>query len=766
MEELLDDQLGGGDGFDLGRYFRALLRRWWLILGIFVGVSVPWLLHLKNQPPMYEAEVWISFENVTRAAPERVIQSREMRLRSRTFAEEVTAELGLTLDLIQQEGQSEISRQDVFSKFSTTKDPQEGTYTLRFYKNGTTAFYDGKQRVDSLQTEMFVNESVTYNEFTFQLTSEITWQLPFIKFRVKDFRNTVESLQNREQIRTNKPGNLMRITLRDRNPFLAAQTVNMLAAMFVDKSLELGKERSRLISNYLKDQLSIVQSELAKTDDAMKSFRNTYMMGLNESTRETITSINRIETRLGGTRVNRDELRMLLNKLDPNSQEFDSSISATYIYRLISRHPVFRDSPDMVLSRQELTDLDENLDEMLKTYPRTNPSVMDIQENIQLIETKITDLAEAKIRELDNDIIESEGQIVELHKDLNTMPAEELRQIQLTRQRRMNEEMNDLYMRRYKEALISEAVDSENISILDPAVIPEKPIDAGHSKKALMGLSFGLMLGVGCAFFLELTDRRIKTRDDVKRYLRLPILGAIPLVKFDEYELKDSEKAKSISSQIVTHDYSPTPVGEAYRALRTNLLFSKSIGPIRTLVIGSVSPGEGKSFTTANLAITLAQQKSKTLLIDADLRRGVLHNSFNCPKKPGLTNYLTGVVPLENALSETYIPNLSLITCGSMIPNPSEVLGSVRMRRFIEGITKRFDFIIFDTPPLMAASDAVILGTLVDGTAIVIRSGRTNRDDIQKKLEVIQNVRARVLGAVLNCAGVEVAHDGYSYYRY
>ena len=766
MEELLDEQLGTGDGLDIGRYLRAFIRRWWIILIIFLAISIPWLIHLQSQPPMYEAEVWISFENVTREAPERIIQGREMRLRSRTFAEDVTADLGLTLELIQQEDELQLTRQDVFTLFRTNKEPKPGVYTLRFYPNGTTAFYAGNRKIDSLKTETYIDSPVTHAGFTFQLKSDISWDRSMVKFRINNFRNTVESLQNREQIRTNKPGNLMRITLRDRNPVLAARTVNMLADMFVEKSLEMGKERSRLVSNYLKDQLAIVQRELTETDNAMKSFRNTHLMGLNETTRQTVERLDRIETRLRRLQANRDELSMLLSKLNPNSPEFDSSISATYIYRLISQHSVFNNSQEMTLTRQELSDLDESLEEMLETYPVTNPAVMEIQENIQILETKITELARAEIREIDSDVIEAEENLAEIQKSLDSMPEEELRQIQLTRQRRMNEEMHDLYMRRYKEALISEAVDSENISILDPAVVPDRPIDAGHSKKAIMGLFLALMLGVGCVFFLELTDRRIKTRDDVKRYLKLPILGAIPLVKFDEYELKDSEKAKSISSQIVTHDYSPTPVGEAYRALRTNLLFSKSIGPIRTLVIGSVSPGEGKSFTAANLAITLAQQKSKTLLIDADLRRGVLHNSFNCPKKPGLTNYLTGVVPLENVMNETYIPNLTLITCGSMIPNPSEVLGSIRMRRFIEGITKRFDFIIFDTPPLMAASDAVILGTLVDGTAIVIRSGRTNRDDIQKKLEVIQNVRARVFGAILNCAGVEVAHEGYSYYRY
>ena len=349
---------------------------------------------------------------------------------------------------------------------------------------------------------------------------------------------------------------------------------------------------------------------------------------------------------------------------------------------------------------------------------------------------------------------------------MGTLPDEELRLIQMSRQRRANEDIYTYLLRRFKEAELEEAVAPENVSILDPAYPPSGPINGGKQKRALMGILFGFCFGIGLALLWEVADKSIKTRNDVKRYLKLPILGIIPKVKFEDYELQDSEKAKSISSQIVTHDYSPTPVGEAYRALRTNILFSKSLGPIRSLIVGSVSPGEGKSFTAANLAITLAQQKSKTLIIDADLRRGVLHNSFNCPKKPGLTNYLTGVVPLESVLSETYIPNLSLITCGSLIPNPSELLGSNRMRRFVEGISKRFNFIIFDTPPLSAASDAVILGSFVDAVAILIKSGKTNREYVQNKLELFQNVQAKVIGVILNCAGVEVAHEGYSYYSY
>ena len=762
MNEYFDEQLHDDESIDLLRYIQALARRWWLIALISLGIIVPWLLYLRNQPPTYETEIWISFEGA-RVTPE-VAQHHKMKLRSRTFAEEVTGELGLTLEIIQDPSSPNLGRQDVFKTFSTTKEPVTGEYALIYYPSGYAVLYHDSERLDSLLVEDMDAEPVSHNGLTLSIHPDIAEEPLRINFRIRDFQNTARSLQSRERVEFT--GDLMMIRLQGKDPILLSETLNMLAGIFIDKTLELEKERTRFMSNYLKDQLDVVQRELAKTDMELKGFRNSYIQGLNTTTNQTIGLLDAYERRMSEFRVHKEQLELLLNKLDPASVEFESNVSLPYIYRQIARLPVFKDDAEMTIVRAELADLDAERDELLETFPITNPTVLEISENIQSAETKITELARKKVDELDGEIARDTASRDSVQLSLAKLPNEELRFIQLERQRKLNEDLYNLYLRRYREARISEDVAYENVSILDPALPPTEPIRAGKQKKALLGVFMGLGLGLGAAFIIELSDKRIKTHEDVKRYLKLPILGSIPMVKFDDYELQDSEKAKSISSQIVTHDYSPTPVGEAYRALRTNLLFSKRVGPIRSLVIGSVSPGEGKSFTAANLAITLAQQKSRTLLVDADLRRGVLHNSFNCPKKPGLTNYLTGVVPLEDVLNETYIPNLTLITCGSLIPNPSELLGSVKMRRFIEGIIKRFDFVIFDSPPLMAATDAVILGTLVDGTAVVIRAGKTNRDDVLRRLEIFQNVQAKVHGAILNCAGVEVAHEGYSYYRY
>ena len=769
MEDFFEEKQNGAEtaeSVDIGRYFRGILKRWWLVLGTFLLVGVPWTLYVQKQPPMYEAEAWINFENVTGNIPANLIDSRIRKLRSRRFAEEVTAELGLCVRIIQESGQPRLEREDVFRHLSTSRDVVPGIYSLRFYASGFASIYFDKGMLDSMQVDRMIGDTLAFNGIQMALNPDIVWNRSRVRLTASPFMSVAKSLQSRLNITVNRIGNAMKITLIDPNPMLASQTVNMLAGIFVDKSKEMQKETNRFIRDYLKEQRDMVQRELNESDYALKRFRENYVVGLDQETQTTVSQLDAIQAEINRLGLQKNEMNMLLSKLDPTEPGFNQGVSVHYIYRQMANQPVFNNDADMIVTRQQLRDLDQEREGLRQTLPETNPTIVEVSHQIATLENKIYSLAKKKISDIDDQIRQFQSRMQEQQARLEMLPEEELRFIKLTRDRNAKEEIFTMLNRRYIEAQISEEVSTENVSILDTSLPPDYPIGGDKKQKALMGLAGGLLLGVLLALFWEMADRSVKTQDDVRRYLKLPILGIIPKVKFDAYEMQDSEKAKSISSQIVTHDYSPTPVGEAYRSLRTSLLFSKRLGPVQSMVISSVFPGEGKSFTAANLAITMAQQKSKTLLIDADLRRGVLHNSFNCSKKPGLTNYLTGVVSLEKVLNETYVPNLYLITCGSMIPNPSELLGSVKMKRFIEGITKRFDFVIFDSPPLVAATDAVVLGTLVNGVGMLIRAGKTNRQDVTRKLELFHNVQATVIGVILNGAGIEIAHEGYSYYSY
>ena len=768
MEKFIEDfhheQLQEDSGIDFMNYIRALIRRFWLIGIVTAAVAVPWIWHLKKQPPVYEAETWISFENVARDVPNNLIGRRIRELKSRSFAEEITAELGLVLSI-----QSDtLMSHDVFKIFSTTKNPVAGRYSLRFYPSGQCAFYYGSKLLDSVNVKKFIDDTVSYNNLFFSLNPEIVKRSSEVKFLVRDFISTVKSLIAREDIRANNTGTLIKITLRDRNPKLASQTANMLASIFIEKTRQMTRESKRMRLNFLKNQLEEAKKKLNRSDANLRAFRNKHIKGLNQETQDVVNRLDLIDRQIRQLTLSKNELNMLLNQLDITSEDFDvkNDDYLPYIYQQITRMTIFENDDEMAILRAQLMDTKREKDTKYENLPEKNPKVSELIETIHEIENKIYQKANDKIKALDRQIEDMIKQKKDLEAKLSVLPDEEIRQIELNRERQANEEIYKTLLKMVKEAEVSEVTTPESAKIIDPAIPPDKPVTKDTRKKMIIGIFLGLVLGVGIVIVIEEMDKSIKTQQDIKRHVRLPILGIIPKVRFDKYEIQDSEKAKSISSQIVTHDYSPTPVGEAYRYLRTSILFSKGIGEISTLAIGSVLPEEGKSFTAANLSITMAQQKSRTLLVDTDLRRGVLHNTFNCPKKPGLTNHLMGMASMDDVIKETYIPNLKLITCGTLVPNPSELLGSDRMKQFIEEIKREFEIIIFDTPPMAAATDVVILSTLVDGVAFLVRAGRTSRDEIKQKLELFRSVRANILGVILNGAGVEIAHEGYSYYHY
>ncbi|MBN1779938.1 polysaccharide biosynthesis tyrosine autokinase [bacterium] len=766
MDDFFEETIDVGESIDFMRYIRGLVKRWWLVGGLFIAGFTIGFFQVKKQKPMYEGEAWISFENIQGAIPANQIQNRIAKLRTRSFSEEATAKLGLTLQITNEPGQPGLLREDVFSYFSTNNNPASGDYQLRFIESGSCQIYYNSERIEARTVQSCIEDTISFNGISFKLNPDIVPERRKIDFKINDFQGTVRSLIARTKVRPTPDGSLMRLTLQDGNARIAAKTVNLLAELFVTKSEDLRREATRFNREFLEEQLELVKTDLDRSDAQLRSFRGSFIQGLDQETEAVVTRLSTLQTRIAGIDFHINEMTSLLSKLDPSNDGFDENIPLAFVYREIGAHQVFENDPDMKIARDGLRTLNAERDGLIgKGLPERNPDVMEISEKIFLTEENIRQMAIKKINELKATRIELNSQMDQQQNRLARLPDEELRYIRINRDRRAFESLYENLYNRLKGAEITEAIPMERVSIMDPAVPSFVPVNA-KSQMLMIWTLGGLVLGIGLALILEMADKSVRSSDDVSSHLRLKILGTIPKVKFDSYELQDSEKAKSISSQIVTHDYSPTPVGEAYRALRTSLLFSKSIGSIKTLVISSAAPGEGKSFTAANLTITMAQQKSKTLLVDADLRRGVLHNTFNCQKKPGLTNYLTGVASLEDVFQETYIPNLSLISCGSMIPNPSELLGSERMQKFVAGISNRFDMVVFDTPPLLAASDAVILGTLVDGVAMVVRSGHTHRDTIKRKLELFQNVQARVLGAILNCAGVEVAHEGYSYYSY
>lgn len=283
----------------------------------------------------------------------------------------------------------------------------------------------------------------------------------------------------------------------------------------------------------------------------------------------------------------------------------------------------------------------------------------------------------------------------------------------------------------------------------------------------MIGLVVGLALGVGLAFFLDSLDNTIKSAEEIEHTFLLPVLGLIPAIHAGELGKRrraGADEVEQIASTLVTRFAPRSPISEAYRALRTNIQFLRIDAPLKTLVISSPGPSEGKSTTVANLAITTALAGARTLLVDADLRRPVVHSLFGQEREPGIINVLVERLPLSAAVRPSGIENLSILPAGTIPPNPSELLGSQKMKDLIRELAGQFDLVLFDSPPVITVTDTAVLGSQAEGVVLVALSHGTDRRALARAQTLLANVKANVMGAVLNRIKFSGLSGSYSYY--
>jgi len=308
----------------------------------------------------------------------------------------------------------------------------------------------------------------------------------------------------------------------------------------------------------------------------------------------------------------------------------------------------------------------------------------------------------------------------------------------------------------YNQIRIAEAQATNNVVIAKPAVVPLGPVRPRTMTNALLAMIVGGMLAVGAAFLVEYLDDTVKSPDDVTRVTGLSTLGAIA-------RLKD---AAGTQRQLIAWVQTKAPETEAYRTLRTNIQFSSVDKPVRTLLVTSSGPGEGKSTTAANLAVVMAQTGQKVILVDTDLRRPVIHKTFGVPNNVGITTALLAGQDIDLAayVQPTEIENLTVLTSGPIPPNPSELLGSHRMAHVIEQLSQVADLVIFDTPPVLVVTDASVLGRQVDGVLLVADAGGTREQALVQTVGELRKTGVNILGIALN--RLDSRSRGYYYYYY
>jgi len=349
--------------------------------------------------------------------------------------------------------------------------------------------------------------------------------------------------------------------------------------------------------------------------------------------------------------------------------------------------------------------------------------------------------------------------------------------------------MFDLLVKRFKEASLTEDIRTGNIRVIDPAQIPKGPVKPKKMQNILLAIIIGLSLGVGLAFFLEYIDNTIKLPDEVTGILKIPYLGPVPAIAaVGAKEGKDGRRnpggdpavgsgggkggaggAAAAGEHDPTEDivvvHSPkSTASEAYRGIRTSLLFSSADAAPQVILVTSSGPREGKTTCSANIAAAMAQAGGRVIIVDCDLRRPRIHQLMGRDRAVGTSNVLVANCTLDEAIQTSDIPNVDIIPSGPVPPNPSELLGSQHMAAMLAELRQRYERIIIDSPPISAVTDAVILAKIVDGVVLVVRAHQTNREVIRYAITQLHNVSAHILGAVLN--GVDMGRDSYYYYQY
>ena len=328
----------------------------------------------------------------------------------------------------------------------------------------------------------------------------------------------------------------------------------------------------------------------------------------------------------------------------------------------------------------------------------------------------------------------------------------------LKREVESNKELYESLLKRAKETSVSEELQTSNIRIVDPAEVPKSPIRPKTAQNIALACILGILMGFSISFALEYFDSTVKNAEDIELYVKLPFLGYVPSLKKEAHCGKDAD--------LICYAKHATTIAEAFRSIRTSIIFSSPEDrPLKTILITSTIPEEGKTTNAINLAIVFAQKNEQVVLVEADMRKHRIAKTFDLDNKEGLSSFLTGVSGYDKIIKKTAVPNLSIIPAGPTPPNPAELLTSIKTKELIEELKKNFDRIIIDAPPVLTVADTAIMANMADGVVQIIRAGFVNLDPILRTKQRLLEAKAHILGVVLNDVEVK-KEDSYYYYHY
>ena len=565
---------------------------------------------------------------------------------------------------------------------------------------------------------------------------------------------TVEPIRN---------SRLVDLSFQSKDPVLAATVANTIAKAYIVYMMEQRSSTSSEAKDFLTKQIDEQKVKLEESEQALQQYKEKYgIVQITQSPGQK-ESENVAMQRLGGLTTNLVQAQAARLEAESRYKEVQGMIAKGVRYEAI---PPISNSPLILSLRASEAKLETQISESGQKYGDKHPKMVQLKQELEATRQKIKLEAQSVVNAIKNEYTIArakenharaavEGQKEEAQK----LSEHSIQYGVFLREVEKNRELYENLLKRLKETSVEQEFGGTNIKIIDLAQVPVSPAKPKKAQNMLLSIVVGLFMGIGLAFLLEYLDNTVKTPDDIKEHLDAPSLAIIPALDFQQ-----EVGAHVTNPQIIVHYKPKSTTAEAFRSLRTAILFSFPEDPPKSFVVTSFMPQEGKSFVAANTATIMAYAGDRVLLIDADLRRPSIHRLFNLDNTRGLTNMIVGT----DDAGEPQVINehLSVITSGPIPPNPSELLGSRKFIALIERFKGDYDKIVIDTPPISSVTDALVVSkSLESGVIYVIHGGVTTKEMVRHARELLDGINARILGAVLNNVKIDAAgHYYYSHY--
>ena len=559
---------------------------------------------------------------------------------------------------------------------------------------------------------------------------------------------------------------IVRVSFESPDPRLAARVVNALLRNYTEYNFLTKFDATRQASAWMEQRLTELKSKVEKSQQALVDYESNHSI-----------------VAIGG---DQNVMEQRLGNLSQDLTEAQNDLAQKQsLYQLAQANPdevgVLIQDPLLQSLQGKVGDLQTQYADALAQYGPNFPKVVRLRDQIQKITSLMAQQRKQVMDRIRHDYQAALGRekILADRVDQEKTSIGKANQFQiqqniLKHDFQTNQDLYDGLLLHVKNAMVSAGMHANNVHVIDHALVPSAPVRPRRGREIAVGLIVGLMLGITIAFVQEGFDSSIKNADDVERFIPAPALAVIP-------------SAASVGSRsawrtigglaaplnngdigLAVTKMPSSPIAESFRTLRTSILLSTAPRPPQTILVTSSQPSEGKTSTSLNLAQSLAQRGAKVLIIDSDLRKPGIAKSLGLQAAKGLSGVITGAHSVDEALVFVEPPvNLWVLTSGPHPPNPAELLSSPAMEDLLKDLKSRFDYLVLDSPPLLAVTDATVLSAMVDGVVLVVESGATPRNAVLRAFRMLHDAGGRVLGTVIN--KLDLRHDGYygySYHRY